>query len=114
MTRLLFAGILGYCGPAARQEQLALAQAAATASTRKRLIGPDATLYGRTFAHDGFEASWNLLNGDLITRELRLSKGGTEDAYDPIAEHKSKRRVPPVWLSESPDPEELLAELGGD
>src|SRR5688572_5765018 len=31
---------------------------------RMRLIGLDATLYSRTNAHDGFEASWNLLNGD--------------------------------------------------
>ena len=40
-----------------------------------RLIGMDATVYSRTFAHDGFEASWNLLNGDATTRELKLNTG---------------------------------------
>lgn len=78
-----------------------------------RLIGLDATLYSRTFMHDGFELSWNLLTGDLITRKLRLNEAGGDAAYDPVAERKSKRRSPPIWLSESPYPEELIAELGG-
>lgn len=40
-----------------------------------RLIGLDATLYSRTYAHDGQEPSWNLLTGSLVNRTLRLNKG---------------------------------------
>ena len=40
-----------------------------------RLIGLNATLYSRTYAHDGQEASWNLLTGTLVTRTLKLNKG---------------------------------------
>lgn len=84
------------------------------AEGRMRLIGLDATLYSRTFAHDGFEFSWNLLNGDLITRELHLNEGGGDAAYDPIVEKKGKRRTGEVWLADSPDPEQLIiSELGG-
>ena len=46
---------------------------------RMRLIGMDVTLYSRTYAHDGFELSWNLLTGDLITRNMRLNKTGKGD-----------------------------------
>lgn len=80
---------------------------------RLRLIGLDATLYSRTFAHDGFELSWNLLTGDLITRELHLNQGAGDAAYDPIAERRSKRRVGKVWLADSPDPQALIDELSG-
>jgi len=78
---------------------------------RMGLIGLDATLYSRTFAHDGFELSWNLLTGDLVTRELHLNRGSGDAAYDPIVEHKSKRRSGKVWLGESPNPEELIEAL---
>jgi hypothetical protein len=93
----------------------------AVASTRRyrfdaetqhmRLIGLDATYYSRTYAHDGFELSWNLLTGDLITRELHLNEKGGDAAFDPIVEHKGKRRTGKVWLEDSPDPEGLIAEL---
>lgn len=76
-----------------------------------RLIGLDATLYSRTYAHDGFELNWNLLNGDLITRELHLNTKGGDAAYDPIVERKTKRTTPRVWLAQSPDPQELIDEL---
>ena len=79
-----------------------------------RLIGLDATLYSRTYAHDGFELSWNLLTGDLITRELRLNRGDGDATYDEIDERKSKRPSDPVWLSETPYPEDLIAKLRGD
>jgi hypothetical protein len=78
-----------------------------------RLIGLDATLYSRTYAHDGFELSWNLLSGDLITRKLHLNTGEGDAAYDKIDETRSKRRSDPVWLSESPNPEDLIFELSG-
>jgi hypothetical protein len=81
---------------------------------RLRLIGLDATLYSRTFAHDGFELSWNLLTGDLVTRELTLSGDASDAAYDSIVEHRRKRRSGKVWLADSPDPHELIFELQGD
>lgn len=81
---------------------------------RMRLIGMDATLYSRTFAHDGFELSWNLLNGDLITRELTLSGDASDAAYDPVVEHRTKRRAGKVWFADSPDPRALIEELSGD
>jgi len=80
---------------------------------RMRLIGLDATLYSRTYAHDGFEFSWNLLNGDLVTRELHLNEKGGDAAYDPIVERKSKRRAGTILLADTPDPETLIAELSG-
>ena len=79
-----------------------------------RLIGLDATLYSRTFAHDGFEASWNLLNGDAQTRELKLNRGGGDAAYQPGPESSFKRRVRAQWLSDAPDPETVLEEMRGD
>jgi hypothetical protein len=78
---------------------------------RMRLIGLDATLYSRTNAHDGFETSWNLLNGDATTRELRLVEGAGEDAYRPAVERSFKRRIRAQWLSDSPDPEVVLDEM---
>ncbi len=73
-----------------------------------RLIGLDATLYSRTFAHDGREASWNLLTGDLITRRLRLNTGEGDAAYDKIEEKRSKKRSPALGLEHSPSGDELL------
>lgn len=81
---------------------------------RMRLIGLDATLYSRTFAHDGFEASWNLLNGDAITRELKLNEGGGDHAYNPSRERRFKHRIRPQWLAQSPDPETMLEEMRQD
>lgn len=73
-----------------------------------QLIGLDATLYSRTFAHDGVEASWNLLTGDLVTRTLRLNKGAGDQAYNPVGEKKTKRSFPPIRLEDSPRPEGIL------
>lgn len=81
---------------------------------RMRLIGLDATFYSRTFAHDGFEASWNLINGDTVTRELRLNQGGDDAAYDRVRERRFKRRIRPQWLAEAPDPETMLEEMRQD
>lgn len=78
---------------------------------RMRLIGLDATVYSRTFAHDGFEASWNLLNGDASARELRLDRGGGDAAYKPVRERSFKRRTRAQWLSDAPDPEIFLEEM---
>ncbi|WHU03968.1 hypothetical protein [Sphingomonas sp. NIBR02145] len=75
---------------------------------RMRLIGIDATLYSRTYAHDGAEISWNLLTGDYINREMKLNKKGGNAAYDPILEKKSKKPSKVVWMEDTPDPNELL------
>ena len=76
-----------------------------------RLIGMDATVHSRTFAHDGFEASWNLLNGDATTRELKLNTGDGDEAYKPGRERSFKRRIRAQWLAETPDPETFLEEM---
>jgi len=76
-----------------------------------RLIGMDATVYSRTFAHDGFEASWNLLNGDATTRELKLNTGDGDEAYKPGRERSFKRRIRAQWLADTPDPETFLQEM---
>jgi hypothetical protein len=73
-----------------------------------RLIGLDATLYSRTFAHDGKEASWNLLTGDLVTRTLRLNRGPGDAAYDTVGERKRKKPSPPLRLENAPSGDDLL------
>lgn len=73
-----------------------------------RLIGLDATLYSRTYAHDGQEASWNLLTGDLVTRTLKLNKSGGDAAYKKVGETKTKKSSPPLRLEKSPSGDELL------
>ncbi len=75
---------------------------------RMRLIGIDATLYSRTYAHDGAEISWNLLTGDYLTRDMKLNKKGGNAAYDPIIEKKSKKPSKTVWMEDTPDPNQLL------
>jgi hypothetical protein len=78
------------------------------ARPRMRLIGIDATLYSRTYAHDGFELSWNLLTGDQITRDMKLNKKGGNAAYDPIIEKKGKKPSKPLFMEDTPDPNELV------
>jgi hypothetical protein len=78
---------------------------------RMRLIGMDVKLYSRTYAHDGAETSWNLLTGDANAHDLRLNRGDGEQAYDVVRQRSFKRRVRPIWLADSPDPETLLEEM---
>ncbi|MFM7404601.1 MAG: hypothetical protein ACKO1N_11070 [Erythrobacter sp.] len=73
-----------------------------------RLIGLDATLYSRTFAHDGREASWNLLTGNLVTRTLKLNTGKDDVAYDRVEEQRSKKPSRVLRLEQSPSGDELL------
>ncbi|NYT40109.1 hypothetical protein HZY97_05030 [Sphingomonas sp. R-74633] len=75
---------------------------------RMRLIGIDAMLYSRTYAHDGFELSWNLLTGDQITRDMKLNKKGGDAAYDPIIEKKAKKPSKPLYMEDTPDPNALI------
>src|SRR5688572_20439688 len=60
---------------------------------KMRLIGLDATVYSRTYAHDGFETSWNLLTGNATTRELKLNTGAGDAAYNPGPQQSFKRRI---------------------
>lgn len=75
-----------------------------------RLIGLDAMLYSRTFAHDGLKASWNLLTGDLVTSTMRLVKdpGPAGKAYDTVGKKRRKRPSPPTRLEESHSAEAIL------
>lgn len=84
-----------------------------TEAGRMRLIGFDTTLYSRTYAHDGFELSWNLVTGKLITRELHLNEKGGDAAYDPIVEKTTTRKGGKVWLFDTPDPETLMEQVHG-
>lgn len=73
-----------------------------------RLIGLDATLYSRTFAHDGQEASWNLLTGGLLTHTMRLRRDNSDRAYDVVNKRRRKKTSPPLRLEQSPNGAELL------
>lgn len=79
-----------------------------------RLIGLDATLYSRTYAHDGEEASWNLLTGDLITRRLKLNSGKGDAGYDKVDQKKSRKPSPPVMLEKAPSGADLLGWPGAN
>ncbi|HSQ96195.1 MAG TPA: hypothetical protein VLM18_08905 [Croceibacterium sp.] len=81
---------------------------------RMRLIGLDATLYSRSQMHDGFEVSWNLLTGAVVTRNLHLNrKGKGDEAFDHIVEQRTNEASPPVWLSDTPEPEDVLTQFRG-
>jgi hypothetical protein len=78
---------------------------------KMRLIGLDVTFYSRTWAHDGYETSWNLLTGEGKAAELRLTPGAQDDrAYDKAHKVSFRRRTRPVWLADTPDPETFLEE----
>lgn len=79
-----------------------------------RLIGLDATLYSRTQMHDGVEVSWNLLTGAAVVRKLHLNTSGKGDgAFDPIYERKEMKRSPPVRVSSTAKPEDVLTQFRG-
>jgi hypothetical protein len=73
-----------------------------------RLIGLDATLYSRTFAHDGREASWNLLTGNFTSQTLKLRGGGGDVAYDEVDKKRTRKRSAPLRLEDSPSGDDLL------
>jgi hypothetical protein len=77
-----------------------------------RLIGLDATLYSRTFAHDGSEASWNLLTGTLVTRNLNLTTGSDNRGYRKVGEKRARKPSKPLRLEASPSGDDLLGGLG--
>ncbi|WP_054118711.1 hypothetical protein [Porphyrobacter sp. AAP60] len=95
----------------------------AVASTRRfrwddklgamRLIGLDATFYSRTFAHDGKQASWNLLTGDWHTHTMRLRNDDSGIAYDEVDKRRRKKRSKPLRLEDAPSGDDLLGWPGG-
>ncbi|WP_332819208.1 hypothetical protein [Sphingopyxis sp.] len=74
---------------------------------RMRLIGLDATVYSRTYAHDGNEMSWNVLTGDTITTLLKVSETG-DRGYDKLYTRKFKRSVRTIYMEDTPGAEEEL------
>lgn len=73
---------------------------------RMKLIGLDATVYSRTYAHDGNEMSWNVLTGDTITTLLKLTTSG--DGYDKLYTRKFRRSARTIYMEDTPYPEEEL------
>lgn len=80
-------------------------------ATRMRLIGLDATLDTAAIERDGFEISWNLLDGSLLTRVLRVPQGGGTPVR--MFEQTSTRPSAPVFMEDTPDPEMVMVELRG-
>jgi hypothetical protein len=75
---------------------------------KMRLIGLDATLYSRTYAHDGAEMSWNLLTGDVIATRMKLIGSGENANYDKSAVKRFKRPVTALYMEDTPNAEETL------
>jgi hypothetical protein len=75
---------------------------------KMRLIGLDATVYSRTYAHDGNAMSWNLMTGDVETKVLKLTGEGEDATYDDAFVTRFKRPSKPVYMNDTPDPEEQL------
>ena len=73
---------------------------------RMQLIGLDATVYSRTYAHDGDEMSWNVLTGDTITTLLKVSETG--GGYNKLHTRKFRRSVRTIYMENTPQPEEEL------
>lgn len=78
------------------------------AKPKMRLIGLDATLYSRTYAHDGAEMSWNLLTGDVIATKMKLVGSGENANYDKSAVKRFKRPVKIAYMEDTPSAEETL------
>lgn len=78
------------------------------AKPKMRLIGLDATLYSRTYAHDGAEISWNFLTGDVIATKMKLVGSGENATYDKSAVKRFKRPVKVTYMEDTPSAEETL------
>lgn len=77
---------------------------------RMRLIGLDATVYSRTFAHDGNEMSWNVATGDTITTQLKVATA-RDHAYDKLHTRKFRQPVRTIYMEDTPDAEEELVRV---
>ncbi|SEH11007.1 hypothetical protein SAMN05428974_0115 [Sphingopyxis sp. YR583] len=78
---------------------------------RMRLIGLDATVYSRTYAHDGNEMSWNVATGDTITTLLKITGTGEDRAYDKLYTRKFTRPVRTIYMEDTPGAEEELVSV---
>ncbi|RNJ64308.1 MAG: hypothetical protein EDM03_08270 [Porphyrobacter sp. IPPAS B-1204] len=121
-------GSLLYPGVAKEGERLVLTQltggTTAVASTHSfawdstlgamRLMALEATLYSRTFAHDGLEAVWDPIGGTLATHTLRLRQGGGDQAYDITDEKVTAKPSAPIRLEDAPSGDSLLPYPYGD
>lgn len=72
------------------------------ARPKLRLIGLDATLYSRTWAHDGAEMSWNLLTGDVLATKLKLVASGGNATYDKSIVRRFKRPIKAYYMRTRP------------
>lgn len=77
---------------------------------KMRLIGLDATVYSRTYAHDGDEMSWNVATGDTITSLLKVSETG-DRGYDKLHTRKFRRPAQTIYMEDTPGAEEELVGL---
>ncbi len=71
---------------------------------RMRLIGLDASVYSRTYAHDGNEMSWNVATGDTITSLLKVSQTGGR-GYDKLYTRKFRQPVRTIYMEDTPEAE---------
>lgn len=76
---------------------------------RMRLIGIDAERYSRTNSHGTIKLSWNLLNGAHVVQEGMPDESGEGDgAYRFRPAQKTVHSSEPVYMSETPRPDDLL------
>ena len=75
---------------------------------RMKLIGLDATLYSRTYAHDGAGMSWNLLTGDVAATKMKLVGSGENAHYGKSPVKRFRRPVQTYYMEDTPDVEEAL------
>ena len=81
------------------------------AAKRMRLIGIDAERYSRTNSHDSLKISWNLLDGAFETVRGVLNEHPKDDndvAYFVQKPVRTLRKSNPVYLEDTPDPDELI------
>jgi hypothetical protein len=78
------------------------------AEPRMRLIGLDATVYSRSYAHEGNAMSWNLVTGDVETKVLKLTGEGENAGYEDAFVRRFKRPNKPIYMNDTPDAEEQL------
>lgn len=77
---------------------------------RMRLIGLDATVYSRTYAHDGNEMSWNVVTGDTITSLLKVATN-SDRGYDKLYTRKFRQPVRTIHMEDTPGAEEELVRV---
>lgn len=77
---------------------------------RMRLIGLDATMYSRTFAHDGREMGWNVATGDINTTKLTVPTTG-DRGYERLQTRRFSEPARTIYMEKTPDPEAELVRV---